>query len=93
MPYADRVKKLDNIVDVEQLRTYFCLDSDDLELLDKALKAMWERVGALEHAATIAASKGDAKKKFELDAEIRVLSELRVQTQKKISELGHKDEE
>lgn len=91
MPYAERVKKLDNTVNVEELRTYFCLDSDDPELLDKALKAMWDRVGVLEHAATVAASKGNTKEKFELDAEIRVLSDLRVQAQKRIFELKHKE--
>lgn len=87
MPYADRVKELDNFVDEAELIEHFHLDSDDPEVLDKSLKDMWQRVGMLENGAANAAKNGNTREKVELEAEVRALSKLRAQTLQKIERL------
>jgi hypothetical protein len=89
-PYSDRVKELDTFVDTEGLIRYFCLDSDDPDLLQKAVEAMWNRAGALEHAAVSAAKAGDFEEKAKMEAEVREIRRLVNDTNKRIKELNNK---
>ena len=89
-PYSDRVKELDTFVDTEGLIRYFRLESEDPDLLQKAVEAMWNRAGALEHAAVAAGKSGDFEEKAKLEAEVREIRRLVNETTKKIKELNNK---
>jgi len=84
------VSKLGNGVDTEGLIRYFHLDSDDPEVLEQALKDMWKRVGLLENGVVSALTAGDMREKSELEAEIREIRRLRVETLKRVDELKGK---
>jgi hypothetical protein len=77
-------------VDTEGLIRYFHLDSDDPEVLEQALKDMWKRVGLLENGVVSALTAGDMREKSELEAEIREIRRLRVETLKRVDELKGK---
>lgn len=79
-----------NGVDTEGLIRYFHLDSDDPEVLEQALKDMWKRVGLLENGVVSALTAGDMREKSELEAEIREIRRLRVETLKRVDELKGK---
>jgi len=81
---------LGNGVDTEGLIRYFHLDSDDPEVLEQALKDMWKRVGLLENGVVSALTAGDMREKSELEAEIREIRRLRVETLKRVDELKGK---
>ncbi len=86
--HRDAVQAIkDSIVDRQELIEYFSLNSDDPEVLEKGLSAMWQRVGMLQNAAISAGQSGNTKDKFEYEVEISVLRELRFETLDKLSAL------
>ena len=78
---------MENKVNTQAIIEYFHLDSDDPAMLEKALEAMWQRVGVLEAAIVSAITKNDLKTKSDLEAEVREISRLRVVTQDRIIQL------
>ncbi len=89
-PYSERIKELHIGVDRNELIRYFRLDSDDPDLLEEALKAMWGRVGDLQNAVTAYKSRGMSKEAFEYESEIKELRQLRIETRARIDELRKK---
>jgi len=86
-PYSERIKELHVGADRDELIRYFRLDSDDPELLEEALKAMWGRVGDLQNAVTAYKSRGKDSEAFKYESEINELRKLRVETRARIDEL------
>ncbi len=79
--HAEEVAEIKaGIVDRNELIEYFKLDSDDLYVLEEALKQMYDRVGMLQNAIITARNNGEMKEAFELEVELVEIRELRKET-------------
>ena len=90
-PHSDRIDKLKNeIVNRDELIEHFKLNSDDVAVLEEALRLMFDRVGMLQNAIVSAKKINDKKEAFELELELIEIRELRNETLTKVTELKNK---